>query len=246
MNGTSTGVTQAKTPLEQLKRCVFIDRIRIKSFFTDFDKLRTGCVTYTQFLSALNMAGLNRRLAPSVLFEVAQDFRTTRGNPPVEVVNYKDFCDEVDTVFTTAGLEKTPLEVVPPEPSALLDRTRYQYCSKVLEPEKEERLAELMPELRYQCKVKRIMVKPFFDDACNDKNSPKLVGHVTFQQFRQVINVKLGLKLWDSDVELLIEKYVDDYYGDMVNYVAFAMEVDPDIDEIVPYTLGNTGTALTA
>lgn len=238
--GSSLSPTKAKTPLEQIQRCVFIDRIRIKEFFADYDKLRTGTVTKSQFLSALNTAGLHARiqpLGPQVLSEVADMYMTTRGNPAVDVVDYRQFCLDVNEVFTTPGLEKMPTIEIAPEPTHLLDRTRYDVCSKRLDDEKEARLADLMEELRTQARTQRIQVKPFFDDACNDKNSPCLVGHVTWQQFKQVLETKLEFKMWEEDKELLVEKYLDDFYGDMVNYVAFSREVDPPDGSIKPFTL---------
>ncbi len=47
-------------------------------------------------------------------------------------------------------------------------------------------------------------VKPFFDDAAHDVNSCMLVNHVTIPQFKQCLNVKLGLmnSLSASDADL--------------------------------------------
>ncbi len=56
-------------------------------------------------------------------------------------------------------------------------------------------------------------------------------NHVTTAQFRAVLNVKLGLDIPEADVQLLIEKYVDDAYGDLVNYVVFANAVDPAVEQ---------------
>uniref|UniRef100_A0A061R0J3 Flagellar associated protein n=1 Tax=Tetraselmis sp. GSL018 TaxID=582737 RepID=A0A061R0J3_9CHLO len=230
VNGSSITPTKAKSSLEQVQRAVYINRIRIREFFFDFDRLRTGKVTRFQFLSALNTAGLHSRIqpfGPQVLEEVADMFATVTGNPPVKVIDYRDFCDKVNRVFTLPELERTPQRIVDAEPTHLLDKTRYDKCAKVLCQDKEERLHYVLEELRVQARTKRILVKPFFDDACRDKNSPSLVNHVTWQQFKQVLETKLEFKLWEEDKDLLIEKYVDDFYGDMVNYVAFARDVDP-------------------
>lgn len=56
--------------------------------------------------------------------------------------------------------------------------------------------------------------------------------------FVQVLNVKLALEVNQDDLDLLIEKYVDEDYGDMVNFVAFASSVDPCEDAFDPYSLG--------
>jgi hypothetical protein len=45
------------------------------------------------------------------------------------------------------------------------------------------------------CAKRGLLVKPFFDDAAKDDHSAKLFGHVTVSQFRQCINVKLGLRV---------------------------------------------------
>lgn len=54
----------------------------------------------------------------------------------------------------------------------------------------------------------------------------------------QVLNVKLGMNVEPRDLELLIEKYITEDYGDLVNYVAFSSRVDPSEPNFDPYTLG--------
>lgn len=75
-----------------------------------------------------------------------------------------------------------------------------------------------------------LQVKPFFDDAAHDKNSCHMVNHVTVSQFKQGLGVKMGFtSLSQSDIQVLIEKFLDDEYppGDMINYVAFAHCLNP-------------------
>lgn len=75
-----------------------------------------------------------------------------------------------------------------------------------------------------------LQVKPFFDDAAHDKNSCHMVNHVTVPQFKQGLGVKMGFtSLSPSDINVLIEKFLDDEYppGDMINYVAFAHCLNP-------------------
>ncbi len=63
-----------------------------------------------------------------------------------------------------------------------------------------------------------LQVKPFFDDPANNKNSARMVNHVTVSQFRQGLDVKLGLtSLSQAEIDLIIEKYLDEDYGDMVS-----------------------------
>lgn len=64
------------------------------------------------------------------------------------------------------------------------------------------------------------------------------IREVTSIETVQVLNVKLGMNVESRDLELLIEKYINDDYGDMVNYVAFSSRVDPSEHAFDPYTLG--------
>ena len=55
------------------------------------------------------------------------------------------------------------------------------------------------------------------------------MGHVTVQQFKQVIITNLGLnELSTEELDVVIEKF-DDYNDKMVNYLAFSNTVDPDM-----------------
>lgn len=46
------------TAMNRLKKTVFKNRIRVKEFFSDFDRLNTGYVHPNHFLSALSQAGM--------------------------------------------------------------------------------------------------------------------------------------------------------------------------------------------
>ena len=69
-------------------------------------------------------------------------------------------------------------------------------------------------------------VKPFFDDASRDKNSSHLVNHVTVSQFKQGLSINLGFNVSSKDIDLLVEKFGNDDYPDMCNYVLFTNLVE--------------------
>lgn len=71
-----------------------------------------------------------------------------------------------------------------------------------------------------------MQVKPFFDDAARDKNSSHLVNHVTIAQFKQGLSVNLGFNVSGKDIDLLVEKFVDEEYPDMVNYVVLTSTIE--------------------
>ena len=55
-------------------------------------------------------------------------------------------------------MEKNPLKEVPAEPYELLDKTRYDFSSKQLSPDREAMLDGVMSKLREECTIKGIMV----------------------------------------------------------------------------------------
>ena len=156
--------------IDKVKELVYKNRIRIKEFFTDFDKLRCGNITATQFKSGLSMAGLG--LFPEELEELVAAYPSTNVE---KTVCYRDFCDEVHSIFTTYCLEKTPLEQVSAEPACRLDSLRYatlpgkSITGKTITGKTidiaEDKLSEVLEKIAANCFIQRILVKPFFDDA---------------------------------------------------------------------------------
>lgn len=88
-----------ESAMTRLKKVVFKNRIRIKDFVVDFDKLRSGFVHPNHFLSALSMAKLDKELSPAELQIIADTYTVPR-SPSLIMVDYKSFLDEVDTIFT--------------------------------------------------------------------------------------------------------------------------------------------------
>ena len=76
-------------------------RVRIGEFFRDFDKLRSGYITDTQFRIGLNMAKI---VLSSTEFEhLIEYFQAPKEGRHIK---WRDFCDMVDEVFTKKHLEK--------------------------------------------------------------------------------------------------------------------------------------------
>jgi hypothetical protein len=86
---------------DRIKAMVVMKRVRIAEFYKDFDKLRKGKVTCAQFRSVLSMLNFNLTVEE---FECIEQKYITAD----KFVNYKDFCENIDIVFTTKGLEKNP------------------------------------------------------------------------------------------------------------------------------------------
>eukprot|EP00899_Mesostigma_viride_P022881 jgi/Mesvir1/3778/Mv08225-RA.1 len=210
----------------EIKTKVYKNRIRVKEFFVDFDKLRSGYITANQLQSGLSTAGI--ALREREMKAVADKYRNPSDGQLR--VHYRAFCDEMDSAFTAKDLEKQPWKDVPMRPDDLLEMDRFKRAGRYLGAEKEQRLESVMNRLRRDCRIRRILVKPFFDDAVNTKNAAKMVGHVTSLQFKQTLNGKIGLHVRDDECDLIIEKFDSKGTG-MVNYIAFSNAVDPGDEE---------------
>jgi len=103
---------------------VYKDRIRIKEFFSDFDKLRCGFITQSQFKSGLSMAGL--KLSAEEMQVLAESY--CNPEDPQLRVGYTVFCKHVDSVFGKTELEKTPREPVHLKPDGLVNPYRFLEC----------------------------------------------------------------------------------------------------------------------
>ncbi len=91
--------TSFETALTRLKKIVYKNRVRVKEFLTDFDKLRSGFVYPNHFLTALSMAGLDKVLTPQELQIIADTYTVPR-SPSLIMTDYKTFINDVEIVFT--------------------------------------------------------------------------------------------------------------------------------------------------
>jgi Ca2+-binding EF-hand superfamily protein len=74
---------------------VVMKRVRVEEFFRDFDKLRKGKVTISQFKQILSM--LNFNLTEEEFNSLADRYRT---QDPEGTFNYFAFCGSVNQAFT--------------------------------------------------------------------------------------------------------------------------------------------------
>ena len=78
---------------------MFSERVRLRDFFIDFDKKRTGCVSKTQFVSAMSIAGF--KLTMLEMHELCEQYPSEVLDRPVR---WRDFANDVDAVFTKPNL----------------------------------------------------------------------------------------------------------------------------------------------
>jgi len=107
---------------DRLRATVVERRVRIEEFFRDFDKLRKGRVTRTQFKSILSE--LNFNLTDDEFESLAEKYQT---NDPERFFRYTDFVANINKAFTITGIDKAPTTVVAPvtQNDTLLARRKY-------------------------------------------------------------------------------------------------------------------------
>ena len=171
-------VEQFNSPLDverRLQHAVVMKRVRIEEFFFDFDKLRRGKVTKSQFESILSM--LNFNLTKEEFQSLADKYKT---DDPDFFVNYKAFCHNINSAFTTYGIQSNPTAAVNPvtTENTILARRKYLEITS----EEADQINGILCEYRKAVTIKRIHLKPMFQDFDITKNQ-----HVTKHQFLRTL-----------------------------------------------------------
>ena len=83
--------------VKRLQHAIVMKRVRVEEFFLDFDKLRKGHVTKTQFESIMSM--LNFNLTAKEYDSLYGKYKTADAK-----FNYVDFCACINAAFTSYGI----------------------------------------------------------------------------------------------------------------------------------------------
>lgn len=81
--------------LARIRKAVVKNRIRIAEFFRDFDKLRSGHITSTQFRIGLNMSKVP--ISQLEFEHLCTSFKAPKAG---DHICWRDFSDSIDEVFT--------------------------------------------------------------------------------------------------------------------------------------------------
>lgn len=196
---------------KRIQSLVVMKRVRINEFFRDFDKLRKGKVTPTQFKAILS--SLNFNLTEEEFESIINKYKT-----PDNMVNYAEFVEIIDQAFTLKGIDKHPNVRVAPISSDATLHARKKFL-EFDESDSAEMLA-ILEEYRRIIQTKRLEVKPMFQDFDITK-----CGHVTKTQFIRVLN-QLNIMIDERFMSQLLKKYMDKGNADEVNYFEFCNDVD--------------------
>ena len=199
----------------RLQHAIVMKRVRVEEFFLDFDKLRKGHVTKTQFESVLSMLSFN--LTRAEYDSLYEKYKTPEGK-----FNYVAFCASINSAFTSYGIQKDPTKKVA---AVTVDNTvhaRRKYLD--MTPEEVATIENILKEYKKCVEIKRIHLAPMFQDFDITKNQ-----HVTKHQFLRTLNY-LGVSTDEHVLNTLLKAYMDKGNVDEVNYYDFCYDVDHSDD----------------
>ncbi|KAI8820503.1 uncharacterized protein EV422DRAFT_73393 [Fimicolochytrium jonesii] len=191
----------------KLRSHVFAHRIRVADIFADFDKLRSGYISATQFrrcIGTLLQRGVSSPLAEHEIEELL-DYYDVKGN---RLIKYTNFVDNIDKVFGVKKLESNPTQQIP-------DSKEVVKPFRTLSPSSETLLQNVLQRLRTYVNWHGSDVKTWFKDFDKHNN-----GLITVNQFRRGVPSSL-LSMEEQD--LLVQLYSSDQ---SVNYFKLNTDVN--------------------
>ncbi|KAJ9598822.1 hypothetical protein L9F63_026644, partial [Diploptera punctata] len=206
--------------MRRIQQYVFCNRIRTEQFFKDFDHSNCGRVTIMQFrrgLDIMGLAGVGKLWLSEPELHMLVCMYRDPSDP--DRVCYTTFQDDVDQVFTTKELEKTPGFVVVSPPAEVLEIPRKggEQWHEV-KTDLRDLCENTLATIRKKAEFRRMRLRPVFNDYDKHNN-----GHVSRSQFRQCL-VANGFLLSDQELYALEQRYNDDMG---FNYFWFIREAEP-------------------
>lgn len=136
------------------------------------------------------------------------------------LINYADFCNNIDFVFTDAV-----------DPNQVIENSK---STASFSDSEKQTLQNLLCAIQTQIKNKRILIKPQFQDYDRTCSC-----HITAEQFRRVLK-ELGLIPPEEGLfQLLLRKYFDKGNVREINYFKFCADIDKPEDMFVQYIAKN-------
>ena len=178
--------------IEKIQKLTKQKSLRINEFMRDYDPLRSGSITRTQFLSSLSMLKiyLSRKEAELLCEKYT--------NPEKEnEVLWTKFADDIDIVFVVKNLEKRA------DINNVTNITKNSFKLNELSLPEQAVLQEILKDMKAFFEVNRIEPKPFFS---NDDRLKR--GKVLKSQFKKILH---SMKYYISEprLEILMKKYGD-------------------------------------
>jgi len=196
------------TLLKKIQDYVYQRRIRVYEFFENFDRLRHGSVTKQKFRTVIGEIDI-----PLSEDEIQFVIRMFSFEKQPDLFNYREFCDQVDTVFGKKNLHRDP------HASASCIASNFSKETESLSQIENEEIIKVLSRMRNRVTTRRMEILHQFEDY--DKSPHR--NFITKAQFRQCIG-RLGLSSDEKELNLLCKKYKCTDLDEM-DYQAFCNDV---------------------
>ncbi|KAL4239473.1 hypothetical protein ACF0H5_000288 [Mactra antiquata] len=205
--------------MSRIRHIVLTNRLRVAEFFEDYDPLRSGSISKSQFRRGLGLLGLSKLGTHDMTEGQYKLLCDVYQNPQKEdQCLWTRFLWDVETVFTQPNLEKDPEICVPPQEIFRAPKPGTMDWGYASDDHKSLYDAT-MDRLRQRSDQRRVLAKPVFQDFDRHNN-----GHVTKSQFRQCLTM-LELHCTEPEMIALEAKFCNDVG---FNYLAFLSELQPE------------------
>ncbi|EDW67374.1 uncharacterized protein [Drosophila virilis] len=226
-----------------IQNYIYKNRVRTCEFLEKFDSLQVGSITKNQFERGLSNMGVGKYLSRREL-----DLLANRYLDPMDTnrVRWRNFVDEIDTVFTIKNLDKMPQCVVESPLVHIKELPRPGTLDWQAAPvDVRELCEEAMAKIRLRIRNRRLYLHPFF------RNYDKLhSGHVNCHQANQIFRIN-GILLSNPELDAVLHRYGNElgfYYTkflddvDPVEYAMPSMIGKQDLQECPPFPRDNGAT----
>nr|XP_002123656.3 uncharacterized protein LOC100183292 [Ciona intestinalis] len=184
-------------------------RVRVSEFFKDFDRLRSGSITASQFKRCLDQF-LGLKLSAKEIDEIADKYCLKDG-----MVNYRAFSDVIDQNFHPEKLEADPeSQTVPTLEYLGTERSHVQ-----LGPELVKEVDSILLKIQNYYTYHGVNIRTCYEDFDRHHN-----GLVTMSQFARRFPGPPDVT--ENEIKLLAQHYQDPSKPGMTNYLNFHHDVE--------------------
>ncbi|KAI9136857.1 hypothetical protein BKA69DRAFT_1170346 [Paraphysoderma sedebokerense] len=190
--------------LTRMKTKVKTERMRVKDFMRDYDHLSCGRISKNAFRRALALCEFGLTEPEWTALENRFICHT---HP--NMINYREFSDQMESVFTVKGLESKPTC----EPNEFKTAWHGHGTQHVQEPHELEKVMRRLGEILRQRPVDLLRYLEDHDRIPHN-------GTITKSQFRSALS-SAGINLREPEAQLIFSKYALDDYDEAIDYLSF-------------------------
>ena len=187
-------------------------RVRVTEFFKDFDRLRSGFITESQFQRGLDQF-LNLRLTSPQVNNLIEKYGLRKDR--TDLVNYRLFSEAIDRNFAPNEMTLNPeFQTLKPSEYLGTERTRLEFGPQVM-----ERVSSILKKIENYYTYNAINVRTSYEDFDKHHN-----GLVTMSQFERSFPGPPDVEV--DDIKLLAEYYKDPIKPNLTNYLNFHNDIE--------------------